>query len=1087
MVITKRNGRQVKFNPNNIQKRLRIASEDLKVDPDKVFKECISSIQDGDTTKEVDESLARACHSMITSHPDYGTLGARILLSRLYKEVEEKDYLERQEDRLNENTISNILNWKIPYDKYKDLDINSRGFLAARAFIDEYCMKGETPLELYSRVCAFLYDTKQGYLRGVDKLMNKKMSLASPQLLNAGTLSSNMISCTSLSLTDDSTEGILKLVSSATHHSRGGSGLGIYIGDLRSRYSNFGKGKGKASGIVKLCRVLEPFSVFFRQHEKRRGAFVVTNNIWHMEILDFINMKDPSRQDNMSAKDMFYAVAIPNEFYKRIIKNEDWYLFCPSDEKKILGKYLSDFVDKKWVEAYNQMINSEVKRITIKAKQLMTQLSQAFVSSGVPYVYNRDNGNKNHNHRHLGVMKSQQLCVTGDTKVLTDRGHIPIEELVGQEVMVWNGSEFTNTVPFLAEESSIIYEVEFNDTTIVKTNDIHKWFLHERGKTKEKVVRTKDLKIGDKVVKNYLPTVLRGDEVFPNAYANGLYSADGNEYKDEKFITLYDKKQDLIERFTNSIRKRKSGKEGLYITKLGNKTKIALKTDGINKYTVPSTKYTYRSFINWLEGYFDGDACILTSESGSKQLQVVSINKSFLETVRTELQCLGIDSRTRLHRPEGSYPLLDSNKEIKNYDCKEAYMLSISNNNLLKLVEELGFSPSRLDIKGLKKAGYKSDPNYIKITNIKILEEKEPTYCLRESKRNKFMANGIITGNCNEFLAFHEEGEEAQCDLGSIVVCNHIKNGEIDWKDLKETIGEITYILNSVIDKNSWNTKQAEITGNKQRAIGIGIAGLSDLAMELNLAFDSEKFMNIQRKVQEYIYYYSIYFSNLYKTQGLFKDTEVIRNSPLVKEGIFRFGKEVPKNSTLDWNKLREDVMIGGVCNSLFVCNMPTSGTSKLLECVESFEAMQEPIIKRKIVSGEYTVANKYVYKALEENGMLNNEVINQIITTGSVQMLNLPNGEVFKNVWELGSKNTVEMAIKRKDFVDMGESMNLYYEDPTATEITKNLILGAKGGLTSGVYYTKPKKKTKTNSDLGKITKEKPNDSNFECFGCST
>lgn len=755
MKVTKRDGSAQTFMPNKILSRIKRASRGLKAQPDEVFKRTVPNLHDGISTTEIDELTASECHSMSLKHPDYGLLGARILLSRLYKNTGETPYLERGLP-LAEKTIKNIKEWGIPYKEYKETDISSRGYLSAFSFIKEYALSKhgkalETPLEMYCRIFAYLANTETEYQNWIKLAMEKRVSMASPILLNAGTASSNMISCTSMSIKGDSREGITSTVTSAANHSSRAAGLGIYSGLLRSKHSYFKDGKGKASGLVRGIKIFEPIANFFRQTETRKGAAAVTCDIWHRDVEDFIVMKDHATAHRQAAHDLFFAISIPNLFYKRVVKNSDWMLVCPHEAQKFLGFPLYSVHGQEFDEAY-EMLESVKDTLqtakTVRAKDLMRILVSAQASSGVPYVYNRDNGNKNHNHNHLGTVRSQQLC--------------------------------------------------------------------------------------------------------------------------------------------------------------------------------------------------------------------------------------------------------------------------------------------------------------------------------------------------NEFLAYHDAENEAQCCLGAIPLPSHVSKLELDKEKLAESVQALTIILNRVIDSNEWNTEQAAKTGRYQRAIGIGLVGLAEMAFEMDEIFTNETFKQKVREVQEAVYFNAITASNTLAKQGV-PSTECITNSPLVSKGIFRFGKDAPEDAVLDWEGLRKDVMRHGLVNSLFCCNMPTSSTSKLLGLTESFEPIPSPITKRRTVSGEFLVVCRHLYDDLESMGKLDETLISKINAQGSVKGLGLPSWfeRKYATVYEVGAAWLVDMAIARQPYVDMGESMNLYYTEGLAGEMARNLVKGAMGGLTSGVYYTKMRKQTTNNSALAE-TARPVTDNGPECFGCS-
>jgi len=412
MNIIKRIGRINQFNPNKILQRAKDACKEYSIDDDIISRIVIdtqSYLFDGITSKQIDEFLAKTMQSHNIEEPDLDFAAGYILLTSLKKDVSEINYLDNP--ILQPDFIEKYNRFKRP----DDLPLKM-SYFAVITFINEFSLKfnkmpSETPQDLWWRVSVALSDDEdQAYLY-YNELSAKKMTTANPILVNSGTNAGKLISCTTLYLEDDSLEGINATTHSSAIHSSNNSGLGIYVGNVRSKYSTRSKG-GNASGLRRLVKLIIPFSDFYQQHETRRGAFALYCDMWHLDIEDFIPLKRPDFSHTITEKNGFYGVCIPDLFYKRLIEEKDWSLFCPNEVRKHYGFDLADFHGLEFEEKYEQIEKDNVIFIkTVKTTDLMKLLVENQAASGVPYVFNRDNANRNHQQSYLGTCKSYQLCI----------------------------------------------------------------------------------------------------------------------------------------------------------------------------------------------------------------------------------------------------------------------------------------------------------------------------------------------------------------------------------------------------------------------------------------------------------------------------------------------------------------------------------------------------------------------------------------------------------------------------------------------------------------------------------------------------
>lgn len=326
MNIIKSNGKHQTFDPNKIWKRIVSHSRSLPgIKPEILFQVVIPTIKADMSTSQIDEIIAFKAADLVIEHPDYSILGGRILMTRqakiIGKECEKVD---------------------LEYDLF-----------AATTFFRTYSLKNEegNPIELpsmmYSRVANFLGNTPQEKEQFEGLLKSRKVSLATPIIVNAGTSRKGLISCALHTLVEDSTEGILKTLEDISQASREGSGIGLSVDSLRSSRSLVSSFKGAAGGIVRFADMAQSHMRFFKQGN-RSGSCALYMSVWHRDIMEFLELRLPIGDEKQRARDLFTAVTINDNFMKALIEDKDWYLFCPSDLKKAGLKPFQDL----WGDEY---------------------------------------------------------------------------------------------------------------------------------------------------------------------------------------------------------------------------------------------------------------------------------------------------------------------------------------------------------------------------------------------------------------------------------------------------------------------------------------------------------------------------------------------------------------------------------------------------------------------------------------------------------------------------------------------------------------------------------------------------------------
>ena len=344
------------------------------------------------------------------------------------------------------------------------------------------------------------------------------------------------------------------------------------------------------------------------------------------------------------------------------------------------------------------------------------------------------------------------------------------------------------------------------------------------------------------------------------------------------------------------------------------------------------------------------------------------------------------------------------------------------------------------------------------------IETGQPYMLYKDSinKKSNQKNIGVIKSSnlCAEIVEYSDNNETSVCNLGSIALPQFIKKAnnikEFDYKKLYETAKLATKNLDQVIDINFYPTGKTEKSNNKHRPIGLGIQGLADVYFKLNIPYDSEKAIEINKLIFETIYFGALEAScELAKEKGSYS---TFKGSPL-SNGSFQFDLWGIKPSKMwDWETLREKIKKYGIRNSLTTACMPTASTGIILGNTETFQIQTSNIYKRQTLSGEFLLVNRFLVKELSKRNLWNKEMRDKIILeNGSVQ--NIPDfpedlKEVYKTVWETSQKTVIDMAADRAPFIDQTQSMNLWLSTPTFGKVNSMHMYAWKKGLKTGMYY---------------------------------
>ena len=420
MQVIKRNGNKIDFNPNKILTRIKKQSEGLKVNADEVFIKVTQGIADDMTTNELDDLISVVAESLAMNHPDYSKLAANIAISKLHKETEDS-FMKAIKKMYNAGLLNdayfnkakeNIELIESVIDYSRDFNFDYFGWCSLK---DIYLLKLKTgmiverPQQLYVRVALMVTNTPEDFIEKYNDLSNQRESPATPLKMNIGTNIGQIASCNLSIIPDDSTEGLLDILSRIAISSSKAEGIGLAISNIRSKESNVGNSSGKAGGILKYLKVVNETLRFWNQRGKRPGSCAIYIEPWHKDIFDVLDIRKKTGDETLRARDLFSALWISDNFMRAVETNDDWYLFCPNDIKEAGLKPFYEIYGSEFEEEYNKAVEMGLGT-KIKAHDLWLRILEAQIETGMPFMCFKDHSNIKSNQKNLGVIHSSNLC-----------------------------------------------------------------------------------------------------------------------------------------------------------------------------------------------------------------------------------------------------------------------------------------------------------------------------------------------------------------------------------------------------------------------------------------------------------------------------------------------------------------------------------------------------------------------------------------------------------------------------------------------------------------------------------------------------
>lgn len=545
-------------------------------------------------------------------------------------------------------------------------------------------------------------------------------------------------------------------------------------------------------------------------HNTRKGAIAVYIEPWHIDIRDFLDLKKNSGEERRRAHDLFPALWINDLFMQRVEEDSTWTLFDPYEVEGLAELYGEEFIAR--YEALEQ--EDSITKEVISAKGLWKEILRSYFETGNPFLTFKDAANRANPNKHAGVIRSSNLCVTGDTRLHTQFGLVQAKDLEENYKTITASYDYrTDGVAsalgvgkaqalkmYKTKENAEIYEVKTKDGYSIKSTLWHEYYISDGKKVEKKSL--KEIKVGDKLLIQSKEGQFGEEGNYDLGFLMGMVAGDGTfSYKKEKqhsivHIDLYNEdmnlgykihkqiantintyypmlenapKQDFKNAYPKAIQHTKNSQKLRFSNiRLGRILDELFDFNAQTKLQVPELifKGSKETVKGYLQGLFiaDGTINIIRNDSiPTFAIQLASIQKSFLEEIQMLLSNFGIRAKITQMREaqEEAFSYTTINNEKRIYTSKALYRLNINGDNALRYIEDIRFIGNKqskaLDVLAQREAlGYarksrKSEKFEVEIIDISYIG-REDVYDTTQLHNHSLIFNGIVTGNCTEIF-----------------------------------------------------------------------------------------------------------------------------------------------------------------------------------------------------------------------------------------------------------------------------------------------------------------------------------------------
>ena len=1087
MFVTKRTGKKEAVSFDKILKRIKkIGTEvGIKTNFSTITMKVIEQLFDGISTRQIDELSASQCASMASIHPDYNVLAGRLIISNHHKNTSDSfvsvvKQLNKFKDKHGKNSpllsdqfyqdvlanadfLENLIDYSrdflIDYFGFKTLD---------RSYLIKINKKTvERPQHMWLRVAVAIHGTnKDKITESYFYLSNKYMTHATPTLYNAGTRHQQLSSCFLLSMENDSIEGIFNTLKDCAIISKWAGGIGLHIHNVRATGSHINGTNGSSNGIVPMLKVfnntakyvdqcVHPETIIYTTHGPIQiqncsiGETSIFNLNGDTEIIQ--NVLEHSYNGDFLEIETLYSIhplKITPQHPIYVLQNQD---------KNLNYNVITNSLDKKlcefeWVDAGEL---TEDDMIVYPIPTWSNNIS-SFTSDDC-YIYGIILGN--------GYMNNND-----------DTGYIRLHTVNKYNIIFFIVSYFNSKL--------IDYKLsqEDNTTLICWNRTIHLPFRYNDfyDETKTKRVHHKLLNLPLEKSKYILKGLLEKYDTIGNEFL--FDSTSYNLTESVRFICL---KMGILtsgyicDRYC--LRIPKTENICILMDVKYNENQQFLKFFRYNDFLLTRiqkiTKTTYNGVLYDLQMEKEHNYLLhncLAHNGGGKR------NGSF--AIYLEPWHADIEMFLQMRKNHGD-------EELKARDLfyalwiPDLFMERVKTNGKWTLMcpdECRGLSDvygdefvelyTKYEEAGKGRVTINARDLWFQILDAQM-ETGTPYLLYKDAcnkKSNQKNLGTIKSSNlCTEIIQYSDDNESAVCNLASIALPAFVDSSVdppiFDFVKLHKVASIVTCNLNRVIDINYYPTEKTKTSNFRHRPIGIGVQGLADVFMMMNLSFTSEEAKELNKHIFETIYHGALEEScNIAILDGPYT---TFKGSP-ASEGILQFDmwNVDPTSNRYDWDALKTRIKEHGIRNSLLMAPMPTASTSQILGYNECIEPITSNIYSRRTLAGEFVLTNKYLMKDLIKLDLWNDKIKDNIISNnGSIQQIEIipiDIREKYRTVWELPMRALIDMAVDRGAYICQSQSLNLWVEDPTYNVLTSMHFYSWSKGLKTGIYYLRRRAK---------------------------
>ncbi len=980
-------------------------------------------------------------------------------------------------------------------------------FLGAFKYYTSYTLKtfdGKRYLERFEdrvvMTALYLANGDTSLARKVaEEIIEGRFQPATPTFLNAGKKQrGEMVSCFLLRI-EDSMESIGRAINSSLQLSKRGGGVALLLSNIREHGSPIKNIENQSSGVIPIMKLLEDSFSYANQLGARQGAGAVYLHAHHPDIYRFLDTKRENADEKVRIKTLSLGVVIPDITFELAKKGEDMYLFSPYDVERVYGV---PFADINVTDKYHEMVDdSRIRKTKIAAREFFQTLAELQFESGYPYIMFEDTVNRANPIN--GKVTHSNLCVTGDTQILTDKGYRRVGDLYESQedfnVVVDNrardmdlGSKGTSvessTKMFKTAENADVFTVSTLEGFELTATEWHKMYVDRDGDLVK--IPLAEVVPGDRILVQSGENAAWGDVHEPDlAYLAGVLAADGTyttgrdgERKGVR-LDLYGDKSQFVGAVTAAAHRVLAGREDLcnkqstttpefhYSTQrdahslssvpLG----ILLSAHGVtadNKVSVPDfvkqgDRETQQAFIN---GVWQLDGCITGSAKYNvRSIELGSTDEVFLRDMQNLLLGFGVYvSRFVNRKADGTAMLPDGRGGRRRYNQRRNWTLRANNKEsfwrLFDLVDWREFSLQRASEVGGDRVVRKSAQHRYRATVSSIeYAGTEDVYDVTVSNGNSVIFNGIATGNCSEILqistpstyfddlSYETVGRDISCNLGSLNIAK-----AMDSTDFAQTIETSIRALSSVSDQSNISSVPSIANGNsKSHAIGLGQMNLHGYLARERIFYGSEEGIDFTN-----IYFYTVLFHALKASNAIARE----RGETFFEfeKSTYASGEFFDKYLTQVWEPKTDKVR--GLFDAAGI-HIPTRGDWVELKA----DVQEHGIYNAYLQAVPPTGSISYINNSTSSIHPIASKI--EIRKEGKIGRVYYPaayltndNVEFYQDAYEIGYEKIIDTYAAATQHVDQGLSLTLFFPDTVTTrDLNKAYIYAWRKGIKT-LYY---------------------------------